>query len=749
MRPVIVCALMTLVAFHLSATNLDAQTYKGASYCLNCHAVPQGEHPAVDGAIQSYHNTSLRDPDSASVYGPPGVVSHDQWVAGLDLATTSSFAQYGENAPKLSLDQTVDPQDPTDFLSGYQVTIGEITYQVNGTYGGHGKWKQRYMTKIGESLYILPIQWNEKDQEWVTYHTDHWYDGDDLPLYTDQATLVADVVLKNSFERRCIGCHSTGIELAYDDSTGYTATYSEFNTLCERCHGAGGPSAVSFHTDGTGLMTGDLTQDQRLELCGQCHSRGSSVGTAGENKFDFPVDADLSTFTVGASLPDFWSVVNPVDNASKFWPDGVHSKSHHQQMLDFKNSGHYLDPDAQMDCTFCHDVHEAPGDHQVRDTLMIAVEGGDTLAIATNNDNNTLCLACHAATAGPFSSISKEMVADAVTNVDSIGTIVSVHTNHAYDPDGSGESRCSKCHMPKTMKSAIPHDIHAHTFQTTLPEKTLNLAYQAEGGMFNSCALSCHNKSNPWNIVDGDNAVWNESSDIELAAALNEYAVQWWGEEIAQICDFNDDGKLAISDVVTFMILARDNPLDQRLDRNIDGRYDLVDLVALIDDIWQGACFENVGNSTMLASAFGGITVEKVDGLNAEEIDYIETILKQLDLTPDQQEAFRIALYGDGTARSSLPKDFALKQNSPNPFNPATTISYSVPEGRSVDISLKVYDIRGRLVTTLVSEVKNAGTYTVFWEGASDSGRKLASGVYFYRLQAGEFMQTRKMVLLK
>ncbi len=748
MRPVIVCSLMVFIALHLSAADLDAQTFQGASNCLVCHAVPQGEHPAVDGAISTYHNTSLRDPDSSSVYGPPGVVSDDQWAAGLDLATTSSFAQYGENAPKLYLDQTVAAQDPADFLSGYQVTIGAITYQVNSTYGGHGKWKQRYMTKIGEGLYVLPIQWNEKDQEWVTYKPDHWYDGDDLPLYTDPATLVADVVLKNSFERRCIGCHSTGTVLAYDDSTGYTATYAEFNTLCERCHGAGGPSAVSFHSGGTGLSIDDLTQDQRLELCGQCHSRGSSVGTAGGNKFDFPVNLALETYKISEPLEDFFIVVNPVDDASKFWPDGVHSKSHHQQMLDFKNSGHYSDPGALMDCTTCHDSHQAPGDHQVRDQLVVTGADSQPLSITTNNDDNTLCLACHAATAGLFSAISKEMVADAAANADSIGTIVLAHTNHAYDPDGSGESRCSKCHMPKTMKSAIPHDIHAHTFQTTLPEKTLNLDYQTKGGMFNSCALSCHNKSNPWSIVDVDNTVWNEPTDLELAAALNEYAVQWWGEELARICDFNNDGKLAVSDVISFIILARNNPVDQRLDRNSDGKYNLGDLIALIDDIWTGACSESAGESTSLASASGGIIIDETDGLTTDQIGYIETILQQLDLTLEQQEAFRIALYGQ-SGIAALPKAFVLAQNAPNPFNPATTISYSVQQGATVEVSLKVYDIRGRLVTTLVNEIKDAGTYTVFWEGTSDSGQKIASGVYFYRLQAGEFTQTRKMVLLK
>jgi len=100
-------------------------------------------------------------------------------------------------------------------------------------------------------------------------------------------------------------------------------------------------------------------------------------------------------------------------------------------------------------------------------------------------------------------------------------------------------------------------------------------------------------------------------------------------------------------------------------------------------------------------------------------------------------------------ASVSLPEKFQLLQNNPNPFNPSTTISYSVPIGNQKNVSLKVYDLRGRLVLTLVEGMIGVGTYTVYWDGMDDSGRQVSSGVYLYRLQAGEFAQTRKMVILK
>jgi len=89
------------------------------------------------------------------------------------------------------------------------------------------------------------------------------------------------------------------------------------------------------------------------------------------------------------------------------------------------------------------------------------------------------------------------------------------------------------------------------------------------------------------------------------------------------------------------------------------------------------------------------------------------------------------------------PSEFILNQNYPNPFNPSTVISYYLPV--SSNVSLRVYDLLGREVATLVDEYKPAGIYEVefFAKGGS------ASGVYFYKLQAGSFIQTKKMLLLK
>jgi flagellar hook assembly protein FlgD len=79
-----------------------------------------------------------------------------------------------------------------------------------------------------------------------------------------------------------------------------------------------------------------------------------------------------------------------------------------------------------------------------------------------------------------------------------------------------------------------------------------------------------------------------------------------------------------------------------------------------------------------------------------------------------------------------------LHANIPNPFNPVTTIQYDVPAG-GADVNIAVFDVSGRRVRTLVNEHRNAGRFSAQWNGADDRGGRVASGVYFYRMRAGDF----------
>jgi hypothetical protein len=106
-----------------------------------------------------------------------------------------------------------------------------------------------------------------------------------------------------------------------------------------------------------------------------------------------------------------------------------------------------------------------------------------------------------------------------------------------------------------------------------------------------------------------------------------------------------------------------------------------------------------------------------------------------------------IILQDTVTPVRDTPGEFALFDPVPNPFNPRTTLSFALPSASHVELS--VYDVSGRLVATLLDENRPAGTHRVVWDGRNRAGERAASGVYLYRIQAGSFTDTKRMVLLK
>ena len=106
------------------------------------------------------------------------------------------------------------------------------------------------------------------------------------------------------------------------------------------------------------------------------------------------------------------------------------------------------------------------------------------------------------------------------------------------------------------------------------------------------------------------------------------------------------------------------------------------------------------------------------------------------------QEGIELAIY-----ENVIPKFFSLHQNYPNPFNPTTTISYDLPKASVV--SLSIYDLMGREIRTLINSELSAGVKILQWNATDNLGKSVPAGMYIYTIQAGEFRQTRKMVLLK
>ncbi|UCE20475.1 MAG: T9SS type A sorting domain-containing protein [Gemmatimonadota bacterium] len=149
--------------------------------------------------------------------------------------------------------------------------------------------------------------------------------------------------------------------------------------------------------------------------------------------------------------------------------------------------------------------------------------------------------------------------------------------------------------------------------------------------------------------------------------------------------------------------------------------------------------------------------VENTEGVRiaaASEKDFSQISITFERLVPGELElTARIdegALMGSVVKVVPIPTEYALEQNYPNPFNPFTDIRYQIADSRlPVQTTLKIYNILGQQVRTLVDEAQEPGYYTVTWDARDDAGREFSSGIYFYRLNAGQFTQTKRMVLMK
>ncbi|KAA3612311.1 MAG: T9SS C-terminal target domain-containing protein [Calditrichaeota bacterium] len=541
--------ILVIVAFAFVAVpgSLISQTYVGPEKCLQCHNnAGLGDMTGWRTSMHANGYSSQLD-DKFTMQSHTGVVNDydqngiDDFHDGLDFNSISSvFDPYKPNAPILAYSAD----------DGYTITIGSATHRMYLTYGGSGLYKQRYAVKIntseGESKdhYISPIQFNEKTFEYVLYHPEAWYDASNAPI--DYTTLALAATNNRSMTKGCSGCHVTALEVEQDGNGEWIqhgagveneALYANYNnvydldgdgdldvmnTSCETCHGPGSDHAAT--TDKTKIINpANLTADQANNLCGMCHSRGKSLPN---NTLSYPYDDEnLARWSIGDLVADYYT------DGGGNWPDGKSSSSHHQHFFDFYESDKPTFQFHNVTCYECHNVHNTEK-HHVRQKLVETDSLGADIVVATDNDDNTLCLACHA-THGDFEAIPVEWIADYANHIDDIAPIVSAHTNHSYDPTGTGSSRCSKCHMPKIAKSAVKYDIHAHTFHVLSPE--LTTFYQPEGGMPNSCAVSCHMNDGVPNLgVDlaGDDfGTWNEATDVAMANALMVYygpGGSWW-----------------------------------------------------------------------------------------------------------------------------------------------------------------------------------------------------------------------------
>jgi len=442
-----------------SAIPSEPGDYAGSETCRTCH------QSIYQTWASSRHTSKVRDASLdllVNDYNVSGESDFEKGGAGITFNVATSVPP-GQTAmtsliPDPGVEYPMLGFDGTDIL----MRMGPNTYVVNYVLGGTGKWKQRYMVTIDNQEYISPVQWNEVSRQYVWYHPEHWYtiDGDRLTgyLYNAGDTPVSEGRVRNSWQRRCIACHVTGVRNITKNAdgeygaaivdmegadTGVDAPYFlEKPISCEACHG---PSAR--HVDlgggiGTTINPNTMAADRGDEICGACHNRGTSANAEG---FGYPWKAGTlvdGQFRPGDILDELYTHVDR--DGSKFWGDGARSaKSHHQQWIEHRDTPH---GQAGVTCWKCHDPHGS----QVDGDLKMPVQ--------------QLCLSCH----------------DGKGGIDS--TNLALHTRHT-SPEAQ---QCNNCHFVQTAKSAIAGDVSSHTYRLIYP-----LESEGTAGLPNSCG-ECH-----------------------------------------------------------------------------------------------------------------------------------------------------------------------------------------------------------------------------------------------------------------
>ena len=197
----------------------------------------------------------------------------------------------------------------------------------------------------------------------------------------------------------------------------------------------------------------------------------------------------------------------------------------------------------------------------------------------------------------------------------------------------------------------------------------------------------------------------------------------------------NRDGRITVADLILVAAqLGKRVPAGTAEDVNSDGIVNMLDLLVVAQSV----------DSSAAPLALG---TEAVDAT------MVEAWIAQARLEDDGSLAFKQGIKNlEALLRSLIPEETALLPNYPNPFNPETWIPYHLAE--AADVKLTIYDTKGAVVRQFDLGHQRAGYYAdrsqaVYWDGRNATGESVASGTYFYHLRAGEYSQTRRLVILK
>jgi predicted CXXCH cytochrome family protein len=467
-----------------------AATFVGTSTCLACHPEQAGVKKTMHrngfmapGAPSPLQDLSEFDADDAEYdlgaalakYGPGDATSGGTTIWFYDYDSTRKFDKFKtlESEPAsgtvyatvriysnggkywAKFTNVINPADPNSGM----------THEIVLTYGG-GVYKQRPITKVDDSLFMIPLQFNARGDDasadrtrknWRDYHMDWWWNAADSTFKSKPGANV-------SVDVQCAPCHFNGFELTektggYFQATGVAdangethpvlGAAQELNIGCETCHGPGSEHVAAAGAGKAIVSPQNLTPERESMLCGQCHSRPQGNGTF---KNDSPLDANNRMMLAGSSRAAFLAnnVSRQDSAAGDMWGDGLHSKSHHQQYTDFIQTAKYRNGSKFLTCSSCHDLHGPGTDrHQL-----------------SGASDNSLCLSCHADVV-----IADHQVAKTSFNMGAGTTCLDCHVTKTSS-SGAGSN-------PTTAKSGgtsgvkyYQGDISSHLFDVPLKTAT-------------------------------------------------------------------------------------------------------------------------------------------------------------------------------------------------------------------------------------------------------------------------------------
>lgn len=433
--------------------------------------------------------------------------------------------------------------------------------------------------------------------------------------------------------------------------------------------------------------------------CESCHGPGNMhYGNTNDKRIDKSLSPEVCAYCHDSGTHHFFPTqyyasvhANPTTLARGTSPSCArcHSGS---GFIDFIKGGKAelttAPPVVRIACATCHDPHDATNEHQLR-TLTVTFENGVTVS---DIGPGVLCMNCHHARR------------DAVSYTDDYLNNLS-HFGPHHGPQGD-----------------IVAGTNGVEFGWKFPKSPHMQA--AEG------CIACH-------MADaGANA--DGSIMVVGSHSLNMVDPKTGEDNVAACAPCHGDIGTEFSDKKFYVNGNAD------LDRDGVANGLQIEVQGMLDKIATYLPNTDGPDSSwtlLQAQAFYNwdmVTEDRSLGVHNPQYVYslLAVTLQKLDPTTDIKPI-------DNTR----PQAFVLDQNYPNPFNPTTTIKYTIPKAGNVKI--EIYDITGRLVTTLVNANQATGTYSVVWNGRNSSGQQVGSGIYLYRLQAKDFVAVKKMVMLK